>query len=77
MITSQETSNNLKWDRRLVQLARHYRTVEGICVACKPKRRRLGDEQYFLVIPVDEDMTRRRDDVGGATIQERNDLLSF
>jgi hypothetical protein len=38
----------------------------------------LGEERYFLVVPVDEDMMRRRrEDVGGATLRERNNFLSF
>ena len=41
------------------------------------QRGRLGEERYFLVVPVDEDMTRRREDVGGATLKERNGFLSF
>ena len=31
-----------------------------------------GEERYFLVVPVDEDMARRREDVRGTTLQERN-----
>jgi hypothetical protein len=37
----------------------------------------LREERYFLVVPVDEDMTRRRKDVGGATLWGKNDFLSF
>jgi hypothetical protein len=32
---------------------------------------RLGEERYFWVVLVDEDMTRRTEDVGGATLRER------
>ena len=39
---------------------------------------RLGKEWYFLMVPVDEDMTRRRENVRGAALQESNDFfLSF
>jgi hypothetical protein len=38
---------------------------------------RLGEERYFLVVPVDEDMTGSREDVGGATLRKRNDFLRF
>ena len=31
-----------------------------------------GEERYFLVVPVDEDMARHREDVRGTTLQERN-----
>jgi hypothetical protein len=41
------------------------------------QRGRLGEEWYFLVVPVDEDMTRRREDVGGATLRERNVSFEF
>jgi hypothetical protein len=41
------------------------------------QRGRLGKEWYFLVVPVDEDMTRSREDVGGATLQKINGFLSF
>jgi hypothetical protein len=34
---------------------------------------RLGEERYFLVVG----MTRRREDVGGATLRERNDFFEF
>jgi len=37
------------------------------------ERGRLREGRYFLVVPVDGDMTRRRGYVGGATVQERND----
>jgi hypothetical protein len=38
----------------------------------------LGEERYFLVVPVDEDLTRRREDVGGATLRGKKDwVLSF
>jgi hypothetical protein len=30
---------------------------------------RLGKERYFLVVPVNEDMARCREDVRGATLQ--------
>lgn len=33
--------------------------------------------ELFFVVPVDEDMTRRREDVGGANLRERNDFFSF
>ena len=33
------------------------------------QRGQLGEERYFLVVPVDEDMARRREAVGGATLQ--------
>jgi hypothetical protein len=36
------------------------------------QRGRLGEEWYFLVVPVEEDITRRREDVGGATLRKRN-----
>jgi hypothetical protein len=49
--------------RRLVQLARHNRGCQGYMRGVQ--RGRLGEEWHFLVVPVDEDMTRRRDDVGG------------
>ena len=32
--------------------------------------RRLGKDRYFLVVPVDEDMTCCREDVGGATYRK-------
>ena len=39
---------------------------------------RFGEEWYFLVVPVDEDLTRRREDVGGATLRgKKNEFLSF
>jgi hypothetical protein len=41
------------------------------------QRERLGDERYLLVILVDEDMTRHKEDVGGATLRERNDFFEF
>ena len=41
------------------------------------QRERLGEERYLLVILVDEDMTRHKEDVGGATLQERNDFFEF
>ena len=34
-----------------------------------------GKERYFLVVPVDEDMARGREDVGGTTAQERNGFI--
>ena len=37
-------------------------------------RGRFGEEQHFLVVPVDEDMARRREDVGSATLREKNDF---
>jgi hypothetical protein len=37
----------------------------------QPERGCLRENPFFLVVPVDEDMTRRREDVGGATVQER------
>jgi hypothetical protein len=40
-------------------------------------RGQLREEWYFLVVPVDEDMTRHREDVGGATVRERKGFLSF
>jgi hypothetical protein len=48
--------------RRLAQLIHYYRDCRGICAACST---RLGEEQYYLVVPVGEDMMRRREDVGG------------
>jgi hypothetical protein len=41
------------------------------------QRGRLGEERYFLVVPVDEDTTWRREDVGGASLRERNDFFEF
>ena len=39
---------------------------------------RLGEGRYLLVVPVDEDMTRGGENIGGATLRERNDFfLSF
>ncbi len=38
------------------------------------QRGRLGEERYFLVVPVNEDMTCRREDVGGTTLRKRNDF---
>jgi hypothetical protein len=46
----------------------HMRDVQGV---------RLREEQYISVDPVDEDMTRRREDVGGATLCERSGFLGF
>jgi hypothetical protein len=41
------------------------------------QRGRLGEERYFLVVPVDDYMTRSREIVGGATLRKRNGFLSF
>lgn len=41
------------------------------------QRRRLGEERYFLAVPVDEDMTRRREDVGGATLWGKKSFFEF
>jgi hypothetical protein len=49
--------------RRLVQLARHNRGLSRALHGVQ--RGRLGEEGYLLVVPVDEDMTRRRNDAGG------------
>jgi hypothetical protein len=46
----------------------HMRRVQGV---------RLGEERHNLVVPVDEDMTRRREDVGGATLWKKSDFLGF
>jgi hypothetical protein len=61
--------------RRLVQLAATIGDCRGYMRGLQ--RGRLGEERCFLVVPVDEDMTHRREDVGGATLWERNDFLSF
>jgi hypothetical protein len=53
------------------QIARHCRGCRG---HMRVQHGRLGEERYFLVVPVDEGMTRRREDVGGATLRERNDF---
>ena len=44
---------------------------------CSVHRGQLRKEWYFLVVPVDEDMMHCRKDVGGATLKEINDFLSF
>ena len=36
---------------------------------------RFGEEWYFLVVPVDEDLTRRREDVGGATLRGKKNTI--
>jgi len=44
---------------------------------CGAQCGRLGEEWYFLVVPVEEDMTRHRENLGGATLQERNGFFEF
>ena len=44
---------------------------------CGVQRGRLGEERYFLVVPVDEDTPRCGEDVGDATLQGKNDFLKF
>jgi hypothetical protein len=39
----------------------------------QPEHRWLREEWYFLVVSVNKDMMCHREDVKGATIQERND----
>ena len=51
--------------------------VEGTVYVRGMHCRRLGEERYFLVAPVDEDMMRRREDVRGATLREKNGFLKF
>jgi hypothetical protein len=41
------------------------------------QRGHIGEERCFLMVPVNEDMTHRREDIGGATLWERNNFLSF
>jgi hypothetical protein len=36
---------------------------------------RLGKERDFLMVPVNEDMAGRGEDVGGATLQGRNAFI--
>ena len=44
---------------------------------CGMQSGRLGEERNFLVIPVNEDMARRGEDVGGATLQKKVFLFYY